>query len=166
MTLREIEMESIRRFLENNSDRISDHVVDIGCGKQPYRDLIEKAGGVYFGLDDPSHPGSVVSSPIGTFPLPGSCGTVVCTQVIQYVDDPLVFIDGLKRWLRPGGWILMTGPTNWPVVELEDKWRFTPTGVVQLLEESGFSRFEVSDRASVSFEREKWILGWQAVAQV
>lgn len=163
MNLREIESRSIRDFIERHQEKIGGRVLDFGSGKQPYRDLVIKAGGEYVPWDDPRFPGATVDEehriPIGAF------DTVICTQVLQYVDQPVTVLEHIKGFLKRDGWLLLTGPTNWPVVEEDDKWRFTVTGIALLLLRAGYVKTEVSPRAAVSFQGEEWSLGWQAVGR-
>jgi SAM-dependent methyltransferase len=95
----------------------------------------------------------------------GQFDTVICTQVLQYVDDPVTALEHMRYHLRDGGWLLLTGPTNWPVVEDTDKWRFTLHGAVLILLRAGFRNTTVEPRADVKFEGERWSLGWQASGQ-
>jgi len=164
MSLRRIERESIVLFLTRNRDRIHGRVLDYGAGKQPYRPLIEATGAEYTPFDDPRFPGSTAEETSG-WPV-GEFDTVVCTQVLQYVDSPRATLDAIRYLLAAGGWLLMTGPTNWPIVEQTDLRRFTPSGMLRLLQRQGFRDVVVTERAHVTFENERWALGWQAIARV
>lgn len=162
MSIRKLEHESIEAFLRE-SDKLHGQVLDFGAGKQPYRELIEATGAAYTPYDDPRFPASTA---LEKTPYPvGEFDTVVCTQVIQYASDPLDMLAYIRGFLRHEGWLLMTGPTNWPVVEVDDKWRFTTTGVVTLLHRAGFTDSLVEPRAATHFGGEIWSLGWQATAR-
>lgn len=183
MNIRELERASIRDFLKRHSDDLAGRVLDFGCGKQPYRDLVS---GEYHAWDSPKFPGSVVDggSPLPHWtPLPSwtdlqvhparfrnsakGFDTIISTQVIQYCKDPLLLLrDRVRLLLKPGGKLLMTGPTNWPIVEKEDLWRYTVPGITTLLDQAGFDVQLVFERASVDFQGERWPLGWAAVATV
>lgn len=176
MNLRLAEAQSIRDFLNEHADKLGGRVLDLGCGQQPYRDIIENAGGTYDGHDRPDYPGSVVSEP--TEPLEDSYhfhpearwDTVVMTQVWQYMRLP-VLTDLLgelaygERLLRPGGWLLATGPTNWPVIEKDDLHRFTMMGVLSLLSDAGFPSVEITERHHIEHGAEKWSCGWAVAAR-
>lgn len=166
MTLRELEVATIKMFLrENASEHFAGRsVLDYGCGKQPYRELIEEAGGAYQGYDRPSFPGSVVGEIFEVETL--RFDTVICTQVIQYVKYTDQFLLHLHSYLRiNGGWLLMTGPTNWPHIEVDDLFRFTTSGIKDLLGRC-YEEIEVGYRAHVEFEGESWPIGWWAKARV
>lgn len=178
--LRDLERASIRDFLAGQSEHLAGRTLDYGCGKQPYRDLVT---GDYCAWDSPKFAGSVVGEreripnhvylPSWTelrlhpeaFPE-SKFDAIICTQVIQYVGNPLAFLrDRLRPLLTKDGRLLLTGPTNWPVVEKEDLWRFTVPGITALLEEAEFQVEVVYERASVDFQGERWPIGWAAVAK-
>lgn len=107
--LREEEARSIREFVQIAADEgyLSGRVLDYGCGKQPYRDIVEAAGGTYFGFDRPQFPANVgadflpegisfwdhsnnrpVDHATALFTWTKTHGyfdTILCTQVLQYV---------------------------------------------------------------------------------
>lgn len=160
--LRHLERESIRAFIKSHAVLMSGKLVlDLGCGQQPYRDIVERADGMYVGYDRPYFTGSVVAEPIGNDPTPASTwGVVLCTQVIQYVEHPLEWLSEIRASLNGSGRLLMTGPTNWPIVESDDLRRYTPAGIAYDLEQVGFTSIEVSERATW----QGFLLGWGAVA--
>ena len=171
--LRELERASIRRFLEDHRSLFSgSRVLDFGCGAQPYRQLILEAGGLYRWWDVEGLPGHVAGDRDQDEFVPVPRGqefeVVVCTQVIQYTPDPFERVNTLFLIADfPGAaTLLLTGPTNWPVVEKEDLWRFTKEGARVLLEAAGFSHVEVGYRERVKMEGEAWELGWWARASV
>jgi hypothetical protein len=156
VNLREREAKSIRDFVQSAADEgyLSGRVLDYGCGKQPYRDIVEAAGGEYHGTDSPDYPGSVVSE----FVHPGwphIYDAVLCTQVLQYIPVPhhalrqmrnnLVELNVPKDKARH---LVLTYPTNWPEVEPEDLHRFTKAGMERLLTEAGFEIIKHVQRAS------------------
>lgn len=163
MNIRDLERASIEDFLLGHHNLLRGDVCDWGCGLSPYRGIVEQAGGRYTGYDDPGLPGSVAPTAIRpAFPPPWNA--IICTQVIQYVPDPRTFVRLRYEDILPGGALLMTGPTNWPIVDREDKWRITPMGIAELLSCAGFSAMvTVGVRAEVMFAGEKWLLGWWAV---
>lgn len=167
MSLREIERASIRGFLEENTSLIVGDTLDFGCGLQPYRDVVTRAGATYWGYDSERHPGTVVSKSVGRLDPPNEFwDTVICTQVLQYVHSPMLTLREIHMRLKIGGWLLMTGPTNWPHIEADDKWRFTTSGMMVLLHDVGFTQITVAPRGEITFENERWSIGWQARAQV
>jgi len=170
--LRELERNSIRAFVTQAASEgyLSGRVLDYGCGKQPYRDVVEAAGGTYTPYDAPSFPGNV-----GTLDTTGDAwghdfDTVLCTQVVQYVEDVPEFLRRLRieRLAKGGGVLVLTYPTNWPEVEEADLHRFTRAGMGRLLVDAGFTVVMHQRRASVWAERwssEEFALGYGVVCR-
>lgn len=167
--LRTVERDSIRQFIENagREGLLAGRVLDYGCGKQPYRGIVEDFGGRYYAYDRTDHPGSCAAEDYGYDPGDYSgFDAVICTQVIQYVwpEELRYFMNGMRLSLKKHGVLLMTGPTNWPVVEPDDLWRVTRTMAESLFQPSQWQDVRVEDRAFVEFQQERWSLGWQAFA--
>ncbi len=162
--LRDRDKQSIRAFLQANADCLTGRVLDYGCGLRPYRDVVKDAGGDYHGYDRTHFPGSVCGVDFDP-DVGGPFDAVICTQVIQYLPEPHFNLSHMHHVLRRDGVLLLTGPTNWPVVEDADLWRFTPFGVEVLLRRAGFRDIAVDPREVFAAERdERWMLGWQAKA--
>lgn len=162
--LRDIERASIRQFLTDHQHLLTGRVLDYGSGKQPYRDIVESAGGKYVPFDLVGLPGSCAAedSPHG---WEGHYDAVVLTQVAQYLEDPEGILYEIWLLLRErGGVLLATGPVNWPIVEKDDLRRYTPEGFHRVLDEAGFRNIDVRERAHVDFQGERWCIGWQATA--
>lgn len=167
MSLRSLERESIQAAVRAalHDGLLRGRVLDYGSGRQPYRNLLEAGGCEYAPYDSPRFPASVAVEDDSEGLSRERYDAVLCTQVIQYTPSPERLIAFLHGLLKLGGWLVMTGPTNWPIVEQEDLWRFTPQGVAVLLSRARFRNIEVSERASVAFEGERWAIGWAAKAQ-
>lgn len=158
--MRERDGASIRSFLEANAADLTGRVLDFGAGRQPYRELVS---GEYVPFDGRDFPGSLAAE--DTDIIRGSFDAIICTQVLQYVPHPQDTLAALLWSLNPGGVLLMTGPTNWPIVERDDLWRFTPKGIEALLRHVGFRDWHVEARESFQAETDsRWIIGWQARA--
>jgi glycosyltransferase involved in cell wall biosynthesis len=73
-----------------------------------------------------------------------SFDTVLCLNVIEYVDDPAAVVDSLRLTLKPGGVLLILVP-NGPALfgsldrRLGHKRRFSAAAMRELLEARGFS---------------------------
>jgi SAM-dependent methyltransferase len=136
--IREIEVDSLRKFVEAQRRYLRGRVLDFGAGKpgtcrqpQPYRDLIE---------------GEYVPYDLGDQEPAGPFDAILCTQVIQYLDEPLWQLGWFRAALRRGGYLVMTWPTNWDEVEESDRWRFTKSGMQRLFDCAGGWRVLVCER--------------------
>ncbi len=181
MNLRDYERDSIRRFVQSAADEgyLSGRVLDYGCGKQPYRDIVEAAGGEYIGLDREHWPANASGEDVGselTFGV--HYDTLLSTQVLQYVPDVPDYLANLRTYLIPQGQLVATYPTNWPEVEEEDLHRFTKAGMERLLTEAGFTiirhekrgsvwdpRFDTAPQKRVTATGEEFVLGYGVIAR-
>ena len=66
---------------------------------------------------------------------------VFCTQMLEYVPDPSRVVAEIYRVLKPRGMLLLSVPSLAIRDSDEDRWRFWPAGVRQLL--ASFSQVEV-----------------------
>jgi SAM-dependent methyltransferase len=156
--VRELEHVSVAAFVRRCGDRglLGGRVLDLGCGLQPYRGIVESAGGEYHGYDRADLPAATVWEDVGDHGLTeGGWDTILCTQVIQYVADPLPWLREIRWALRRGGALVLTGPTNWPEVETADLHRLTLAGAERILKTAGF-RVETSERRAQITVARNW----------
>lgn len=108
-------------------------VLDIGCGRQPFRELLEQRGWTYEGLDTQQNSdGSVrfVAAIDGTLPPelaahPGF-GLILCTEVLEHVAHWDAAFVNIASLLAPGGRVVITCPHSYPLHEQPyDFWRPT-----------------------------------------
>jgi SAM-dependent methyltransferase len=131
--IRTIELRSIREFLTIHASYFTGRVLDYGCGRQPYRSLVEGQGAEYV-------PWDINQSYLHD---DGSFDAVLCTQVIQYSDDPFMFLLDVTETCKIGGHIVLTYPTNWDEVPGDcylgscDRWRFTQEGMKDMVKVQG-----------------------------
>lgn len=167
--LRTLERDSIREF-------VTDHLpvnpagllLDYGSGVGPYRDLAIGAGYRYHPFDRADFPGSVTGSDTGPADVLDQAATwdvILCNQVLQYVFEPFELLADFRYALKPGGLLLLTGPTCWPEVEDTDLWRFTRAGIRTLAVEAGFHVDVLDIRAVVTAAGESLPLGYGLVAR-
>lgn len=108
-------------------------VLDVGCGVKPYYPFFAAAAS-YVGVDVQDNPAADVHGPIEALPLEdGSFDVVLCTQVLEHVDDPAAAVRELHRVTAPGGRVLAS--THGVMVyhpNPVDLWRWTHTGLERL----------------------------------
>lgn len=174
-SLRELEATSIRELIQSASSNFTGRVLDYGCGKQPYRSIVEAAGGEYVPYDRVKLPGSVATTDVGPdYPLirgPAARGdgraewdAILCTQVLQYVPDPKYLVESFREALRLGGALVMTYPTTWPEIEPADLRRFTTSGIRRMLEEAGYMILRLERRGEFDLGGFRLALGGGVVA--
>ena len=77
---------------------------------------------------------------------------IVCSEVLEHVKDPLLALANINQMLEPGGYLLVTTLTAFPIHGFpDDYWRFTPSGLGLLLDRAGFPTVEVSGAGGVDF---------------
>lgn len=174
-TVRDVERQSIREFVESCSDLFVGRVLDYGCGKQPYRGIVEAAGAEYIGYDRVRLGGNVSGVDIGlslfgthglTTGGPNGLDVILCNQVLQYVEVPAGVLANFRDMLRPNGLLVMTYPTNWDEVEPADLHRFTRAGMERILKAAGFSIDRHDRRAEINLGGFRFPLGYGVVARV
>src|SRR5262249_3449172 len=155
LDFRALEKETIRAFVARAAREglLAGDVLAPGCGRQPYRDVIENGGGSYHPYDRAELPANVSREDIGSSePLASSWNAILSTQMLQYVVDPQrLLMDYHTALVRRGGVLVMTGPASWPIVDAEDLWRFTPAGLERMLRAAGIGPVEVRARGTFSF---------------
>jgi SAM-dependent methyltransferase len=124
--------------------RLRGEVLDIGCGRRPYRALLTRASG-YIGMDSnpdvkPDVVGSVLDLPFEDASFDG----VMCTEVLEHVPDPSRALAEIRRVMRGGGLLYLTVPQAWGLhYEPHDYFRYTKYGIGHLLEKAGLAVLEI-----------------------
>src|SRR5207247_641957 len=92
-------------------------VLDVGCGRQPFRHLLEGPGSRYVGMDVTQTPeGSVDIIAAIDAPLPlvttalAPFDFILCTEVLEHVADWTTAFANFAALLRPRGRLLLTCP--------------------------------------------------------
>jgi Methylase involved in ubiquinone/menaquinone biosynthesis len=124
-------LRDLRRILPTLTGR----VLDLGCGSQPYRPMLALASH-YVGADLEQREGVDVLLTPGA-PLPfaeTSFDAIICTQVLEHVEDLGQVLAELARVLRPGGQLIVSVPCIFQVHGApHDYRRFTEFGIAAAL---------------------------------
>ncbi len=139
---------SIFQAVDDAAKQMSGALLDIGCGKMPYRDHIMANSNLsaYVGLDietaleydarvkpDFFWDGTKMPFEDNRF----DCA--MATEVLEHCPDPRAVLAESIRVLKPGGFLFCTIPFLWPLHEVpHDEFRYTPFALKRMLEEAGF----------------------------
>ena len=120
--------------------RLTGNILDIGCGTKPYKKYLK---GNYKGLEIDNENKKNTGSEILFFdgkifpPKNDSIDSVLCTQLLEHVEDPRLFFSEIKRILKKDGLILLTVPFVWAEHDVPNDFnRFTIYGIKKLLVEN------------------------------
>jgi SAM-dependent methyltransferase len=126
-------------WLADNAAAVTGDLLDLGAGNQPFRPWYEPLTTSIVAIDAAPAPGLTLVSNAGVLPfVDESFDTVLCTSVLEHVDNVEQAVAELCRVLRPGGRLLITMPFLYPTHEApHDFWRTTHFGLRSLLTRHG-----------------------------
>ena len=119
-------------------------LLDIGCGGKPYLSWLRPIIDSYLGFDLPDSAGKKRPIDVGgnALKLPfkdGSFDSVLCTSVLEHLEEPEIALKECFRVLKPGGCAIYSVPLLWHVHEdPRDFFRFTSFGLEHLAGKGGF----------------------------
>ncbi len=101
-----------RRELKHILSSLGGKILDVGCGKKPYKSWFSKPLEAYVGIDiTPGDTVDLVIDPTQEWDLKDNYFDVVlCTQVLEHVVDLNLTLSEIDRVLKPGGIVLFTFP--------------------------------------------------------
>jgi len=127
----------------------SGRLIDIGCGTKPWEPLFARHVSEHIGVDLESSGGphtdridifgSAYSVPLES----ESADTVLLTEVLEHLADPLRALEEAHRLLRRGGAVILTTPLLFPIHAPDDYFRYAPRGLEHLLRAAGFTDIAV-----------------------
>jgi SAM-dependent methyltransferase len=127
--------------------QLDGEVLDVGCGRKPYRPFVPASRYVGLDIDSPvtrSLAAADVFYDGRHFPFPNATfDAALCSQVFEHVFWPVDFLAEIHRVLRPGGRLVLTVPFAWD--EHEQPWdfaRYSSFGIRAVLENAGFEVLE------------------------
>lgn len=124
-------------------------LLDIGCGEKPYRDMAAPIIDRHIGTD---HPGTYASDTLidiysTAYQIPlkdNSVDTILCTDVLEHLQEPSTALAEANRVLKSGGYGIYTVPLFWHLHEEPyDYYRFTKYGLKYLFEKNNFEVIEI-----------------------
>jgi len=140
----------VKQSVDQRGLSVNSVVVDVGCGDMPYREFFPD-NMTYLGLDNPAAGKSKVSGETPSsvssqgrmfgsaefLPLRDDCADLVlCTQVLEHVDNPFAVVNEIERVLKRGGTVLLSTHDVFPVHPCPgDYWRWTDAGLMKLFKD-------------------------------
>lgn len=146
----DLQLATCVRFLRPRLAAMSGRVLDVGCGEMPFRGLLGP-GASYTGIDVPAaddfgmtRSPDIVDFDGRTIPFPDeSFDEVLCTEVLEHVEDPAALIAEMRRVLRRGGRLVATVPFAARVHHApHDYHRYTPFRLASLFATVGTPHIE------------------------
>lgn len=123
--LQQANRDAIGQFVREHANYLQGKVLDFGCGKQPYKDLVR---GEYVPFD----PGYDSNE---DFEIPGAgYDALLVTQVLQFTSEPKETLASLRDALKDGGHLVMTYHSSWYEAQKQDTWRISKEGMERLLD--------------------------------
>jgi SAM-dependent methyltransferase len=123
-------------------------LLDIGCGNGEKKVVIPE-NAHYIGMDHPTtlHEKSFIDIFATADDIPftsNSFDTVLCTGVLEHLEEPFCAISEAFRILRPGGYAIYSAPLFWHIhEEPRDFYRYTRYGLEHLFKKAGFKLVRV-----------------------
>ncbi len=124
-------------------------LLDIGCGEKWKSDLVGRYVERYVGVDqtDTLHDHSAIDRVGSAYALPAEddeFDCVLCTAVLEHLEEPETALREAWRVLKPGGVAVFTAPMIWHLhEEPRDFYRYTRYGLQHLFSKAGFELLEI-----------------------
>jgi ubiquinone/menaquinone biosynthesis C-methylase UbiE len=123
-------------------------LVDVGCGEKPYRSVFANHVESHVGIDIKNSVTGDAVDVIGDAyetSLPDqSCDTILCTEVLEHLEDPPRALLEMRRILRPDGHVILTVPFFWHLHEVpRDFYRYSEFGLRHQFEAAQFEIVEI-----------------------
>ena len=146
--------QSILENMKNAMSLFHGKLLDVGCGKMPYKSFILENSKVksYTGLDietaieyDKDVSADIFWDGIEMPLKSNGYETVIATEVLEHCFEPEVVLKEINRVLKPGGTFFFTVPFLWNLHEVpNDAYRYTPFSLEKHLINSGFQDIKIN----------------------
>lgn len=144
---------AIFNALKETLHKLKGNLLDIGCGKMPYKNYILENSKVtnYIGLDiESALEYDAVIKPDYTWngkTMPFESNSFECafgTEVLEHCPEPEIVLKEVLRVLKPEGIFFFTVPFLWNLHEVpNDEYRYTPFSLERHLKNAGFKEIEI-----------------------
>jgi SAM-dependent methyltransferase len=143
---------SIFDSIKTNLNNFSGRLLDVGCGKMPYKKYILENSAIteYYGLDIENAIDYRGEKPDFTWDgkkMPfenNSFDCVFSTEVFEHVPELNITLFEIYRVMKMGGIIFFTTPYLWTLHEVpNDEYRYTPFSLERHLKDAGFKEIQI-----------------------
>lgn len=143
-------------------------IIEIGSGRRGRRGRFTPpfeaaAAWIYVDRDGQRQPS--VQADIQALPFTDvSADTVLCLEVLEYVETPAVAIAEMWRVVRPGGTVIVSMPFLHRADHPDDRWRLTEAGLVHLMRDAGLEIIDIRRQGAalaVIVNIAKFVIGTQ-----
>jgi len=164
-------------FLGENFEKGGDgSLLDAGAGTRPYLPVYRDYFSTTYSVDVPHSPHDVTSVDViaSTSCLPfrdGAFDCVLCTEVLEHIQDPLQAFTEYHRVLKAGGKLFLTTPFFNPLHEIpHDYYRYTPFALRYMAEKAGFRMESIVQKGGIVaffllFVQYLWVRFWQVLSR-
>ena len=130
---------AVGRWLARQAPLVCGRLLDLGCGNQPFLPWYGPKVAEAVPVDAAPARGVLQVDLAGPLPFPDAgFDTILCTQVLEHVENAEHAMGEIARVLRPGGHALVTVPFLYPTHEAPyDFQRFTHHGLAGLVRRHG-----------------------------
>lgn len=132
-------------------------LIDIGCGRMPYRKILEPLVDSYTGVDHPeasklykSDYKIDVLADAKKLPFENKTfDTALLIQVLEHVDSPDRVIKEAARILKPNGTLIISVPFFYPLHDMPYDWgRYTSSALKSLVEQADLKIIKLTTQGS------------------
>lgn len=138
-----------RQLKQSAAEYLSGHLIDIGCGIKPYKDLLAPYITEHIGVDHQNtlHDKSNIDRFGTAYDIPAEDGEfdcALCSTVLEHLEEPELALKECHRVLKRGGVAIYSVPFIWHLhEEPRDFYRFSKYGLKYLFEKVGFEIIEI-----------------------
>lgn len=131
--------------------------LDLGCGRMPYRNIIEKDSSIkkYIGIDIKNENYQLDIKPdfywdSNRIPLENNViDSAMLIEVLEHIPNPINTLKELSRVIKKDGVLLITVPFLWTLHDVPyDEYRYTPFALKRMIEEEAFEILEMESFGS------------------
>lgn len=124
-------------------------LIDIGCGKKPYKGIFEAKVSKHYGIDKFSAEADIKADFLKASLPKNSYDTALCTQVLEHTSDPILFLKKINTVLKRGGVLVLTVPFTGSLHEIpNDFYRYTKYSLKYMLTKTNFEIIYIKEQGN------------------